>query len=965
MFADTSTTMERKYGGQGVQQQQQQPRQQQSAPSKAQLAREFARNSTLTQKEEELLAQLQRVEEEDADCETESAEEGSETTSSVGEDDSTLAEFLPEKPIETVGEFCRWFTELTEKTADPSVPTQSRLPPWTALLESMCGEEQSFGEKNSDAEDDGLSCFMTESLEQQQEEEKGEQELAQESESGVGDAEELCRDLEGLRAARARVEGWRRDVDAVAAQGAAVLAGVRTVHAEAARLTAARDRAERLASALEQRLWHFDQLHMLSRRLAAGSARAGTPVAPGTLAELDACLAFFAQHRAYRDAPAALAQLARLQAAALATVRDHVVALLRGCTTTVQQQHALRRKVLQGRSSASVVLSTSTSASTSADGGDSENVITNVESLDTDPMYLQFRVLAPQVRPHVRELEARAAGRGLLGECHSAYFHERVVLLNPPLTQYLQARTGGNLAGGVAAVARDCCGFIARVCRLEGALYAAFFATPSALAAKLVEAAAASLRETLRPLLLRERSTDALCLTCSILRQCIEDVSEGSSQSSQSSTPDTTTSSSSSSTALSDVLAGLVREAQERLTFLAQRTIQEDIAAFVPTDADLDYPAKLAPSMMEGSANGNSKQDSSNQEEEEEEIGNVMAAVERVYACWYPTVQRTLTLLSKLYLTVDARVFEGLAQEAVDACLDTLNGAAAALAQRRGALDGQLFLVRHLLTLREQLAPFEVALARETVALDFGRVRAELRRALGGGFSALFSLDAAALAPRVHTARADARQRLDAALTAAVEGCIVAQTKGLLRPLLSLLVQVASFDAVHASSAAGAPAGASESPSAASPPPAQLASQPWAAPSAFTAAAQHVRAAVRTDVPPLVARVLAYLPPAAAAALLRPVRDNVLDSWDRFTAVLRRTHPGAAETVLAEEPLLPALLDAAFQPLEDALSGGGGPDSAPAVKTAGCDDDKDSNAAAAPSPSSEEASPEEATSTEK
>ena len=891
-------------------QQQPQTQPQQQAPSKAQLAREFARNSTLTQKEEELLARLQQVEEEAAAAAATCG--GCDNSGDNDEDPQTVlgasAALLPEKPIETVGAFCAWYTDLTERTADPSVPPAVRLPPWSALLESVSGEQccsssggsSGSNDESNDDNDDDLSCFMSDSFEEQEEQEQ-EQEQEQEGKEkdrsvtpGLDDAAKLETYLGRLRGTRAEVEGWRRAVDAAAAQSAAVLAAVRAVHEEAARLTQQRDRAAALAAALEQRLWHFDQLPMLARRLSARSGLAGTPVAARTLAEMDGGLAFFAQHRAYRDAAPCLAQLARLQAAALATVRDHVVALLRGGTTTVQQQLALRRRVAADGSTGSSTGSSTEVAVAAA--------VPSAEALDTDPMYLQFRVLAPQVQPHVRELEARAgagaACRAMLAECHSAYFHERVVLLNPPLTQYLQARAA-RAGADVAAAVRDCCAFVARVCRLERALHAAFFATPSALLAKLVEAVAASLRDTLRPLLLRERRTDALCLTCSILRQCADDAGPTGSAGAGTGTGTGTD-------ALADVLAGLVREAQERLTFLAQRTIQDDIAAFVPTDADLDYPAKLAPGLASSSCSGSNNSGSGRSEEDSGDgDGDLGTVMERLYAGWYPTLQRTLTLLSKLYMTVDARVFEGLAQEAVDACLDTLNSAAAALTQRRGALDGQLFLVRHLLTLREQLAPFEVAFARETVALDFSRVRAEMRKVLAGGVSALFSLDA--LAPRVATARADARRRLDAALTAAIEGCIVAWTKALLRPLLSLLVQAASYAAVHADTDTGTGT-------------APLAAQPWAAPPAFAAAAQHVRAAVRTDVPPLVARALAYLPPAHAAALLRPVRDNVLDTWDRFAAVLRATHPADAGPILAAEPPLPALLADVFQPLEDAVA---------------------------------------------
>lgn len=38
------------------------------------------------------------------------------------------------------------------------------------------------------------------------------------------------------------------------------------------------------------------------------------------------------------------------------------------------------------------------------------------------------------------------------------------------------------------------------------------------------------------------------------------------------------------------------------------------------------------------------------------------------YGTWYPPVQQTLTCLSKLYRTVEHKVFAGLAQDAIAAC---------------------------------------------------------------------------------------------------------------------------------------------------------------------------------------------------------------------------------------------------------------------------------------------------------
>lgn len=42
------------------------------------------------------------------------------------------------------------------------------------------------------------------------------------------------------------------------------------------------------------------------------------------------------------------------------------------------------------------------------------------------------------------------------------------------------------------------------------------------------------------------------------------------------------------------------------------------------------------------------------------------------YTTWYPPVQQTLLCLSKLYRCVEAKVFAGLAQDAVSSCAATV-----------------------------------------------------------------------------------------------------------------------------------------------------------------------------------------------------------------------------------------------------------------------------------------------------
>lgn len=61
-------------------------------------------------------------------------------------------------------------------------------------------------------------------------------------------------------------------------------------------------------------------------------------------------------------------------------------------------------------------------------------------------------------------------------------------------------------------------------------------------------------------------------------------------------------------------------------------------------------------------------------------------------------------------------------QDVVAACLTSLEDASGQIAKRKTTLDGQLFLIKHLLIVREQIAPFHIECTFREVNLDFDRV---------------------------------------------------------------------------------------------------------------------------------------------------------------------------------------------------------------------------------------------------
>lgn len=94
------------------------------------------------------------------------------------------------------------------------------------------------------------------------------------------------------------------------------------------------------------------------------------------------------------------------------------------------------------------------------------------------------------------------------------------------------------------------------------------------------------------------------------------------------------------------VMHRMIQDAQERLILCMQKYIRDEIEGFVPTPADLDYPAKLVTAEQAGVS---------------------------LYATWYPSLEHTLLCLSKGYHFVKVSfgwnaVADGLHVEALIYC---------------------------------------------------------------------------------------------------------------------------------------------------------------------------------------------------------------------------------------------------------------------------------------------------------
>jgi hypothetical protein len=202
--------------------------------------------------------------------------------------------------------------------------------------------------------------------------------------------------------------------------------------------------------------------------------------------------------------------------------------------------------------------------------------------------------------------------------------------------------------------------------------------------------------------------------------------------------------------------------------------IRDEIEHFTPKPEDLDYPAKCLRSRRRSSAASGKRSPHPN----EPVVVEGSFDTETMFTGWYPTLRKCIWLLSKIYRLVNSTVFDDLAHHIVHSTTISLVLASQSLAKSKSDLaDSQLFLIRHLLLLKEQLVAFDIEFsAQPDVNIDFSTLTGTFSslRTTGSLFSpsGLFTLAKTAATPTVIASMLDAKTELDLRLRTAIEAFV-------------------------------------------------------------------------------------------------------------------------------------------------------------------------------------------------
>ncbi|KAG7356051.1 Sec34-like family protein [Nitzschia inconspicua] len=340
----------------------------------------------------------------------------------------------------------------------------------------------------------------------------------------------------------------------------------------------------------------------------------------------------------------------------------------------------------------------------------------------------------------------------LLQQCRYTYCNCRKSLLEATIRAHMEKLKDQH---GLVGMTRLASVFLIRLCTVETALYLDFFGEkkaeevvtanenkdentkprkmdstkgPTPLASQVVSddgtyydkdfqaylaSLTSALHRTIRRGLVTVLDLDMLCQIVSVLRE---------ERSMASSSPTTT--------AAARAISSVIEDAQERLIFCATNSLTKEVIRFKPTPKDLDYPQKLKKQGEEkaGSDDVRSAEDDALQKQLQ------------IYESWFPPMRSVLKILSKIFRVVEPRVFEDIALQSVQSCTKSLKDGAAFIQKRSGTIHSDLFLVKHLLILREQLSPFDIDLRSVERQLDFSDAGKAVSRFLANRNRRLFSM---------------------------------------------------------------------------------------------------------------------------------------------------------------------------------------------------------------------------------
>ncbi|KAF8134474.1 Sec34-like family-domain-containing protein [Boletus edulis] len=662
-----------------------------------------------------------------------------------------------------------------------------------------------------------------------------------------------------------RLDEVEKEVDSMLEAWRSVEEGGRSLKDACERLLEDRDKLLDFTDEIDMRLEYFQELEHATRML----NHPGESLVLQTdflymVERVDICIEYLKAHRYYKEAEVYLLRFQQCMTRAMTLIKMFFVGSLRALTADVSKRL-------------------------------SEKDVSATAQMHL--LYTRFRSVTSQLAPLLNELERRATAHPeelstLLSECHSAYFSARRTLLVGRLMEEIRGLDPTHTE--LVELTNAGCTYLKQLCTDEFNLFREFFDSGEDQLYPYLETLCDYLYDDLRPRILHETRLTTLCEVCTVLQALmVLDVVELPEEPPDELSVDLEHPQPKGLGRLhiSHLLQMVLQDAQTRLFFKAQSLIQAEIRYYVPKPEDLAYPDILVAVR---------KPISQFDIREKESVSRLfqLSSLDK-QETWYPTLQKTVWVLSQLHDFVKPAIFEDIAQEAVSLCRQSLVASSTIIGQRNApasTLDGELFLVRHLLILKEVANNLDLAgteTQRQTgqggvtdaLASIFNRTTALLPDAL---FASLGM-------PRGYESMTDARHEIDQDLKRACQHLISLCAKGPCEPLQEWVDRVRAFNTSRTVSPSTNPPG----------PVPLLTEQDWARQSAAEELHAKFVESCERDLRAAMTKLRLYLEDnRTVSVLLTHVKEAVVDGYKWYREVVWNMYAGALKGVVYSEESL-------------------------------------------------------------
>ncbi|KAJ0424203.1 Sec34-like family-domain-containing protein [Aspergillus carlsbadensis] len=526
-------------------------------------------------------------------------------------------------------------------------------------------------------------------------------------------------------------------------------------------LLSAQKRDTDFVADIEHNIQFYEFLDPASRRLnapGAGNIVRGQDFSD-MLRRLDECLDYMETHPEQKEADVYRSRYRLLLTRALTLIRGHFVSSLRDVYSSVA------KKITDGKLNDAALSAL---------------------------LYAKFRVSAPELKQIGLEIQKRAVPpldpdqgteaeyQSLLNELHTNYATTRGKLITPLVHKRLgEIAQAPSTSKDLFAFARASISYVRGVCLDEFDLWGEWFHGQGGLY-DFLETICEPLYDHLRPRIIHEDKIVKLCQLCTLLQTRYLFDQEEETEHLDANQLD-----------FSALIQPALEDVQTRLVFRAQAFLRDEIERFKPRPEDLDYPARnkqLSISASDKQISGRKVSHGDafiNHSKSTKTAGDATDAVEQdskwdfesqnAPPAWYQTLRKAVWLLSRIYRLVNSTVFDDLAHQIVHQTIASLHYASSSISSKSNT-DGQLFLMSHLLLLKQQIVAFDIEYVAPEVSFDFSGVTStfwELRER-GGLFNPrnLMKLVGHGLLPRVVENMLDAKVELDGRLRTVINDFI-------------------------------------------------------------------------------------------------------------------------------------------------------------------------------------------------